>query len=271
QGKATPAEPSATGTGWDLEATLDVSMVSVACPHCKILVVEANDNSVPNLAATDATAARLGAQVISNSYGAGETALQVPLRKDYSQAGHTYVASTGDLGFTAAEFPADVAAVTAVGGTTLTKAADSGRGWTEKVWNNPNDGAGGSGCSAWVAKPSWQHDTHCPTRNIADISAVADNVPVFNSTYGGWVTLAGTSIAAPLVAGIYGLAQNGATMTTADLYRHPKAFFDITKGSNAFLRGNTPAQDCGPDYLCTAKTGYDAPTGLGTPDGTSGF
>ncbi len=271
QGKATPAEPAGVGTGWDLEATLDVSMISVACPHCKILVVEGKSPTLQDLAATDATAARLGAQVISNSYGGAEGADQVPLEKDYSQPGHTYVASSGDFGFTSAQFPADVATVTAVGGTTLTKAAGRARGWAEAVWNNPDLGAGGSGCSAWVAKPSWQHDTHCPTRTIADISAVAQNVPIFNSTFGGWVTVGGTSIAAPLVAGIYGLAGNGATRTAADLYSHRKSFFDITKGNNAWLQGRTAAQICGRDYLCAAKTGYDAPTGLGTPDGISGF
>ena len=100
---------------------------------------------------------------------------------------------------------------------------------------------------------------------------MAANVPIFSSTYGGWITVAGTSVAAPLVAGIYGLAGNAATRTTADLYSRPKSFFDITKGNNAFLVGFTPGQVCGRDYLCTAKTGYDAPTGLGTPDGISGF
>ena len=42
--------PSSLGTGWDVEATLDVSMISAACPHCKILVVEANSPSVSDLA-----------------------------------------------------------------------------------------------------------------------------------------------------------------------------------------------------------------------------
>ena len=50
---------------------LDVSMVSAACPHCKILVVEAETRH-RNLAAAENTAARLGAQVITNSYGQQE-------------------------------------------------------------------------------------------------------------------------------------------------------------------------------------------------------
>jgi subtilase family serine protease len=135
------------------------------------------------------------------------------------------------------------------------------------VWRQAG-GAGGSGCSAWIAKPAWQHDTHCPGRTIADISAVATDVAIFNPTFGGWLTIGGTSAAAPLVAGIVGLAGNGTTMSTARLYRHRRSFFDITAGNNVFA---PPVQACGADYLCTAKKGYDAPTGLGTPDGQSGL
>jgi len=269
QGKAAPLPPSGVFSGWDLEATLDVSMISVACPRCKILVVEAKNNAIANLAATERTAARLGAQVISNSYGNAEDGMQLAFRKAYQQPRHTIVVASGDIGFTEADFPADLPTVTAVGGTTLTKAANK-RGWRERVWKN-QIGAGGSGCSAWVAKPAWQHDTHCPMRTIADMSAVASDIPIFNSTYGGWVTVFGTSISAPLVAGIYGLAGNGTTIKTARLYRHPDSFFDITVGDNSWVFGFPSAQACGNDYLCTAKKNYDAPTGLGTPNGTGGL
>ena len=113
--------------------------------------------------------------------------------------------------------------------------AQTRRGWRERVWRQ-DFGAGGSGCSAWIAKPAWQHDPHCPMRTIADISAVATSIPIFNPVYGGWVTVAGTSASAPLVAGVYGLAGNGTRMTTARLYRHRGSFFDITAGDNVFAR-----------------------------------
>ena len=61
RGNASPLPPSGVNTGWDLEATLDVSMISVACPHCHIVVVEANSPGVGSLAKTEGTAARLGA------------------------------------------------------------------------------------------------------------------------------------------------------------------------------------------------------------------
>ena len=47
KGQARPLPPSGVRSGWDLEATLDVSMISAACPHCKILVVEANSPASP--------------------------------------------------------------------------------------------------------------------------------------------------------------------------------------------------------------------------------
>ena len=61
------------------------------------------------------------------------------------------MASTGDFGFTAAQFPAVLSTTIAVGGTTLTHAGNS---WSESAW-----AGAGSGCSAWIAKPAWQHDT----------------------------------------------------------------------------------------------------------------
>jgi hypothetical protein len=266
-GHASPLPTSSVNSGWDLEATLDVSMISAACPYCHIVVVEANNASDTSLARTDGAAARLGARVISNSYGGRENGFALAHRKAYIRPGHTIVASAGDLGFTAASFPADLSSVVSVGGTTLARSRDP-RGWRERTWNDPI-GAGGSGCSAYVRKPSWQHDRHCPGRTVADVSAVAANVPVFEGSYGGWVTVEGTSISAPLIAGIYGLAGNGGQAGPRDLYEHAGSLFDVTRGNNAFFA--SARVSCGNDYLCAARKGYDAPTGLGTPDGIGAF
>jgi len=269
QGNASPLPSSGVGTGWDLEATLDVSMISAACPLCHILVVEGNSDAISDLAATERTAARLGAAVISNSYGSRENGYTQTFRRSYDSGGRTIVVSAGDFGFTAASFPANLSTVTAAGGTKLARAATTARGWRETVWND-QFGASGSGCSAYVTKPSWQHDPHCAMRTVSDVSAVAANIPIFNADYGGWVNVEGTSASAPLIAGVYGLAGNATTVAPGYPYRHARSLFDVTKGNNdwfAFAGGAT----CGHDYLCVAKTGYDAPTGLGTPDGTRAF
>ena len=268
-GQATPLPTSGVGTGWDIETTLDASMVSAACPHCHILLVEASSASFADLAAAEDTAARLDAQVISNSYGARESGFTQAYAGAYDHPGHVIVVSSGDSGFTAASFPANLATVTALGGTQLARAGNA-RGWAEQVWDTPDVGASSSGCSAYVAKPSWQHDRHCPGRTVADVSALAWNVPIYEQAQGGWLTVGGTSAAAPLIAGVYGLAGNAATVEPGYAYQHPGQLFDVAVGNNDLTNGTNGAT-CGYDYLCTAKKGYDAPTGRGTPDGTGAF
>jgi len=268
-GSAKDLPSSSLQTGWDLEATLDVDMVSAACPSCRILVVEANGQDYGQLAAAENTAARLGAVVISNSYGYRETGQTQVYAKDYDHPGHTIVVASGDSGYTAASFPANLSTVTAVAGTQLSKAGNK-RGWSESVWNTPGAGAGGSACSAYVAKPSWQHDKSCPGRTVADVSALAWNVAIYEKDYGGWVMVGGTSAASPIVAGVYGLAGNAATVKPGYEYAHTSALFDITSGNNDWFFEENGAV-CGGSYLCVAKKGYDAPTGLGSPDGIGAF
>ena len=248
-------------------------MVAAACPLCKIIVVEGKAPTFADLAAAENTAARLGAQVISNSYGARESGFTQAVAKAYDHPGHTLVASSGDQGDSAASFPANLTRVTSAGGTELAKAPNP-RGWSEVVWNAP-DGASSSGCSAYVAKPAWQKDPHCPGRMAADVSALADNVPIYDSSIpksagGPWLTVAGTSAASPIIAGVYALAGNAATVAPGYEYAHAASLFDITKGNNDWFAG-THGKACGYDYQCVAKKGYDGPAGLGTPDGTGAF
>ena len=272
QGQTSPL-PHPDPFGWGVEETLDVSMVSAACPLCKIVVVEGKNPSFANLAAAENTAVRLGAKVVSNSYDARESGFTQAYAKAYNQPGHVIVASSGDFGYTAALFPANLASVTAAGGTQLSRASNA-RGWTETVWNN-GLGASGSGCSAYVPKPAWQHDPHCPGRTVGDVAAVATDIPMYDSSipkkFGGpWLTVSGTSAASPLIAGVYGLAGNATTVKPGNEYAHASSLFDVTKGNNDWFN-NAHGKSCGLDYLCVAKKGYDAPTGLGTPDGIGAF
>jgi hypothetical protein len=78
---------------------------------------------------------------------------------------------------------------------------------------------------------------------------------------GEWTTVGGTSASSPLIAAMIALAGNSSALPNAKfIYAHPANLFDITSGSNANW-------DCGGDYLCTARKGYDGPTGMGTPNG----
>jgi subtilase family serine protease len=255
--------PPRSNAGWAEEISLDLDMASAICPKCKILLVEASSASFTNLSTAVDTAARLGANVISNSYGGSEFSTETSSQSHYNHPGVAITVSSGDNGF-GVEFPAASQFVTAVGGTSLRKSATA-RGWTETAWSGA-----GSGCSAFIAKPTWQHDTGCARRTVADVSAVADpntGVSVFDTFRvpggGGWLVFGGTSVAAPLVGAVYALAGNTATLNYASsLYANTASLFDVLSGSNG---------TCSPAYLCTAGAGFDGPTGLGTPNGTGAF
>ena len=247
--------------GWGVEISLDLDAVSAACPSCHLLLVEGDTEDIADLGAAENTAVRLGAAVVSNSYGTTEFNGMSSYSHYYNHPGTPIVVSSGDEGFGIPNFPAVLTTSISVGGTSLTKASTTSRGWTEHAWSQAS-----SGCSGYIAKPTWQHDTHCPARTVADISAVADPGSGFivYDTYGlgsdgGYLQVGGTSLSAPLIAAMIGRAGNSTALSNAShLYTHTASIFDIKGGSNGY---------CGHDYLCTALTGYDAPTGLGTPNG----
>ena len=264
----------AVNAGWAQETSLDLDMVSAACPNCSILLVEANSSSVDELGAAVNTAVRLGAVAVSNSYGGPEDAWQTTLdAKYYNHPGVAITASSGDSGY-GVEYPAASQYVTAVGGTSLTRDT-SARGWHETVWGSSTAGAigAGSGCSLYNSKPTWQHDSGCAQgRTVADVAAVADpntGVAVFDSTssngQSGWLVFGGTSAASPVIAATYALAGAPAQQSypAAQPYlASPTAFNDVTSGNNG---------SCAVRYLCTGGPGYDGPTGFGTPRGVAGF
>jgi len=254
---------------WGVEIALDLQAVSAACPNCHILLVEADSDYLDDLGAAENTAVRLHAAVVSNSFGGNEyNGAIAEWKKYYNHPGVAIVAASGDSGFQPAFVPASFPSTIAVGGTTLTKQAGTKRGWTETVWGN-EDGGAGSGCSAYFGKPKWQHDPNCLMRTASDVSAVADPITGLSiyDTYGlgadnGWLTVGGTSLSAPLVSGMIGLAGNAAKLSNASyIYAHRSAVYDVVGGSNAIY------MDCGGDYLCTGLPGYDAPSGVGTPHG----
>jgi subtilase family serine protease len=255
RGGTTP--PSTTDPGWAFEESIDVDAVSAACPDCRILVVEADSAFASDLFPAVDQAVAQGAKFISNSWVFPEASFETNFDFHFNHPGVAFTFGSGDHGGVT-QYPPASPYVTAVGGTTLTR-ADNRRGWTESTWPGT-----GCGCSLYEPKPPFQHDTICPhNRTIADISAVAagfavyDTFPTpFGST--GWLVADGTSISAPLVAGMYALAGNPApgTFPNSYPYAHPRDFHDITTGSAGSF---------------SAGPGYDAPTGIGTPDGVNGL
>ncbi|MFF4571514.1 S8 family serine peptidase [Streptomyces sp. NPDC001410] len=257
-GKPTPL-PATTDPGWAMEESLDVDAVSAACPQCKILVVEAADNLTGSMLSAVDQAAAQGAKFVANSWAAseysGEGSLDFHFR---NRPGVAFAFASGDTGGQTL-YPSASPYVTSVGGTTLSRTS-TGR-FSESAWSG-----GGNGCSVFEPKPSFQHDRFCPSkRTTVDVSAdanpatglaVYDTVPL--SGRSGWMIVGGTSLAAPLIAGMYALAGTPAAGTYPNSYpyAHPQNFYDIVTG-------------CAGTFC--AGTGYDPPTGIGAPRGVGGL
>ena len=254
-----------TNASWDLEIALDVETAHAVCKNCRLALVEANSASYGDLMAAIDTATRSGASVVSGSWGGGEFSGETVYDSHFNKSGVAFTFSAGDSGY-GTQYPATSQYVTAVGGTTLSLNADNSYK-SETVWSGTN-----SGCSAYEAKPTWQKDTLCKKRTMNDVAADADpntGAAVYDSVAylgsKGWFEVGGTSLSAPLIAGVYAQSSVPAntrenslpyTLGTASNLR------DVTTGSNG---------SCGGTYYCTATSGYDAPTGLGTPNGSSAF
>lgn len=257
--------------GWSFEISIDLDMASAICPECHIRLVESQDSLFSNMNVAENVAAALpGTTVISNSWGAAETTNRTSEDPNYNHPGIPIIVSSGDdcylnqcVGFNAASYPASSPYVIAVGGTQLLKAVNS-RGWNETVWYEGKRLTGtGSGCSTYEPKPSWEFDNGCAQRTTNDVAAVAacaSPASIYDS-YGvsGWATACGTSVAAPIVAGVEALSSPAFRNAGASAFwRGGGRPFDVSEGQNA--------EGCG-TYLCAATVGYDGPTGWGTPDG----
>lgn len=246
---------SQTNIGWAGEESVDVDMVSAICPNCRILLVEAASPSIVDFSTAERYATT-HADYVSNSWGGSEGTTTYD--SDYISCG-AITAATGDRGYNAtAQWPAILPSVIGVGGTTLTSITPR----VETAWSGA-----GSGCSKVYAKPGFQNalNTGCTMRAEADVSADADpftGVAAYDTFHHkGWVVFGGTSVATAIVASTFALEGNTNADALGSLYSHASAFNDITSGSNGV---------CGAP-LCTAGTGWNGPTGLGTPKGIAAF
>ena len=250
-----PSPLPAANKDWFKEVSVDLDMVSAICPLCHIVLVEANDKQDTNMfAAEDWATAH--ARFVSNSWSNPEDPGDATFDPHLDRPGVVITASNGDTG-TGPRYPATNSHVIAVGGTSLTT---SGGHFTEAAW-----GRAGSGCSAFEPKPAWQPPVAgCANRAEADVSAVADpnhGVAVFD---GGWVLEGGTSVAAPIIAATFALATppRPGDYPASYLYSHTTWLNDVTSGSS---NGG-----CGAP-ICKPGTGWDGPTGLGTPNTVGAF
>ena len=258
QGTAVPPQ----NTGWNQEAALDIEWSHAMAPGAKIYLVEANSSSFNDLNAAIKKAAALpGVRSVSMSFGANEFSGETSFDSDFAQPNVVFFASTGDSGGQRS-WPALSPKVVAVGGTSLT---GSGPSWVETVWS----GSGG-GNSAFYPRPTYQNAVQTVVgtkRGSPDISAVADpytGVAVYaptSATASAWMVFGGTSVACPVVAGMYNNSGQNSASSEAELTRiyaklGTSSFRDIVSGKSG---------------TNSAKVGYDLASGVGSPNGISGF
>jgi subtilase family serine protease len=277
-----PPEPPASDD-WKGEESLDLDMVSGICPNCKIILVQANNDYTSNLYTGVKTAGSLGAKYIGVSWGGSPEGSDNPI---FHQAGVVITAAAGDEGGGGSYGggpiqPCTYTYVVCIGGTHLVHSGNK-RGWGETVWNDWTFdecggpcGATGSACSKKIAKPSWQTDNGCKMRSAADTSATASlraPVIVYNSEEGGYGLYGGTSESTQIIAGVYALAGNAASQMGASYFwkHHAGHVNDVTSGNNLDAGLGVTCASSVP-YICTARVGFDGPTGWGTPEGVEAF
>ncbi|MGM9483331.1 S53 family peptidase [Roseateles sp. NT4] len=268
---ALTATAPAYDSGWATEIALDVQWAHATAPLARLVLIEAPDAGVSSLSKAVALANKMGAGVVSMSFGAAEGSWVSSYDSNFATAGMSYLAATGDDG-AAVSWPSVSTKVVAVGGTTLTYTGSGAR--SESTWT----GTGG-GTSAYVALPSYQSGTigGYAKRAVADVAFNADPnsgqyvaLIAQGSTTTRWVSAGGTSLATPQWAGLLAVANAMRAASSKALLGQPHSalyqqigavptqysavFKDVSTGSN------------GSCTACAAKTGYDTPTGWGTPN-----
>ncbi len=275
-------DPNGAGfANWEAEEAMDVEWAHAVAPGSRIILVEANSQSLADLMSGVKTAAmQPGVSVVTMSWGFTEGqdvfASDEANYDSYMTApGVTFVASTGDYGAADPEYPAFSPNVVAVGGTSLTLNA-SGSYISETGWGSGNNSSGtffasGGGISQFEPEPGYQLGVQSTgARTTPDVSLIAD------PSTGAWIAdtynltgsdpfevVGGTSLSAPSWAGLIALADQGravagqaalnatsSNQTQQALYSLPATDYNaITVGNNGYSAG----------------PGYNLVTGLGTP------
>jgi hypothetical protein len=261
--------------GWAGEIALDVEWAHAIAPGANILLVEASSATLANLnSAVSWAKDQPGVTAISMSYNGPESPTESSRDSFFTtpagHAGITFFAAAGDEG-SAGSSQTYSPNVVAVGGTTLNQADSSGTYGGETAWS-----LSGGGISQYERKPAYQYLVTTPSstmRTVPDVAADADTtsgVAVFDTSDAGvgsapqWFEYAGTSLAAPIWAGVVSIANQGRALRGLDSLDGPTQtlprlyslssfdFHDITSGNNGGF---------------SAGPGYDAVTGRGSPVG----
>lgn len=276
--------PTNDPNGADGEVMLDIEIAGALAPKARIAVYFAPNTDAGFVAALNTAIADQTNRpsVVSISWGSPEvnwTAQSIKTLDDAMQqaaaVGVTVCVASGDNGSSDGvsdgaahvDFPASSPYALACGGTRL-----NGSGSTiqsETVWNDgANGGAGGGGVSAHFALPAWQKGltvqkaegqaTALAKRGVPDVAGNADPQSGYRIRVDGQDTVVGgTSAVAPLWAGL--IARINSNGTTPLGYLNPRLYASNPSVCRDIVSGNNGAFQ--------ASQGWDACTGLGSPNG----
>lgn len=261
-------------SGWATEIALDVQWAHATAPMARIVLIETPDASIGSMTNGIKLANAMGAGIVSMSFGAGEGSWTSQVESAFSGANMSYVAATGDWG-TQVLWPSVSPRVVAVGGTSLTY---SGSGTRQEIgWSQT-----GGGISLYTATPAYQANTvpgmgTMAKRAVADVGFNADPstgqyvaiMPPGGSTV-SWSSVGGTSLSTPQWAGLTAAANALRAMASKPALGTPHAMLygqiASVPGTYASVFSDIKAGNNGGCTICTAKVGFDALTGLGTPN-----
>jgi subtilase family serine protease len=309
-----PTDPNgpydSTGNyGDELETSLDVEWAHVMAPMAKIVLIESNGftyiydavQAADNLSGVNVVSMSFGGD--ENQPGIGSASEESQLNTTYFNKGTiTYVASAGDSGAYGnsanseqnsiePQFPASSSNVLTAGGTTLS--VTSSNAWSSEItWGDGTGsgsyGGGGGGTSMYESKPSYQTALlgSGGNREYPDIALNANTstgVPVLDSwddgTGTGWVAgvVGGTSLAAPLMAGLVSIADQGRALDglptlnsngngNVDIHSLLYSLAGSSTSYNADFHDIVSGLAIGPSPTYSPATGYDLASGLGSPN-----
>ncbi|HEY7097604.1 MAG TPA: S53 family peptidase [Terriglobales bacterium] len=253
---------------WSIEMSLDIEWAHAMAPNAQILLVEANSNFNNDLLAAVDQANQLIAQhggkgEVTMSWQGGETSNEAQFDSHFAQPGVVYFASSGDSGGVVG-WPSVSANVVSAGGTRVNRT--NGNFTNETGWS----GSGG-GPSRFIARPSYQdvvQNIVGTKRGTPDFSYDADpfsGASVYNTNPScgniQWLTVGGTSLSSPALAGVVNSTGSFNTSTAAEnaeIYSNlgnSSVFTDITSGQAGQFK---------------AVVGWDFVTGVGTDVGKTG-
>ena len=260
-------------SGWATEIALDVQWAHATAPLARIVLIEAADASLNSLLGGVKLANAMGPGVVSMSFGAVEGNYTAQVDGAFTGNGMSYLAATGDSG-ASVSWPSVSPKVLAVGGTTLSYSGSGAR--SEQAWS----GTGG-GMSAYSARPAYQA-ANVPgmgsplRRTVADVAfnanpSTGQYVAVMSpgSAAVSWISAGGTSLSTPQWAGVLAVANALRAQSAKAVLGAPHAMIygqvAAVPGTYAGAFSDIVAGNHGSCASCAAKAGYDAPTGLGTP------